>query len=116
MLFLTKDYKVVFITERVTEGSLRAFCEKVSGLRLIVVRRWAEQILDGLKYLHSQEPACRGRWYGGRCLMPKLVPVPNFSEGRCRKFDINSCDRGGACNFLHVKKLGESFGRDFLLL
>ena len=51
-----KDYKVVFITERVTEGSLRAFCEKVSGLRLIVVRRWAEQILDGLKYLHSQEP------------------------------------------------------------
>ena len=51
-----KNHKVVFMTERVTEGSLRSFCEKVSGLKLSVVRKWSEQILDGLCYLHSQSP------------------------------------------------------------
>ena len=56
--------------------------------------------------------ANRGRWFAGRCLMPEMSPIPNFAEGRCRKYDMNTCDRGGACNFLHIKKLGDSFGRD----
>ena len=56
--------------------------------------------------------ANRGRFFAGRCLMPEFSPIPNFSEGRCRRYDMKTCDRGGACNFLHIKKLGDSFGRD----
>ena len=51
-----KNHKVVFMTEIVTEGTLRGFCDKVSGLRLMIVRKWATQILDGLIYLHTQSP------------------------------------------------------------
>eukprot|EP00946_MAST-07B_sp_MAST-7B-sp1_P002077 g2077.t1 len=50
------EHKVVFITEIVTEGTLRGFCERVNGLKISVVRKWAFQILDGLIYLHSQTP------------------------------------------------------------
>ena len=64
------------------------------------------------KMAESMVTANRGRWYAGRCMLPHLVPVPNFAEGRCRRYDMNTCDRGGACNFLHIKKLGDSFGRD----
>eukprot|EP00946_MAST-07B_sp_MAST-7B-sp1_P004129 g4129.t1 len=50
------EHKVVFITEIVTEGTLRGFCERVNGLKISVVRKWADQILEGLIYLHSQTP------------------------------------------------------------
>jgi WNK lysine deficient protein kinase len=50
------EHKVVFITEIVTEGTLRGFCERVNGLKISVVRKWADQILDGLIYLHGQTP------------------------------------------------------------
>ncbi|CAD7972354.1 unnamed protein product, partial [Amoebophrya sp. A25] len=50
--------EVIFITERVTGGSLRSYVNRLGGpLKLKVVRNWACQILEGLEYLHTREPA-----------------------------------------------------------
>ena len=51
-----KNHKVIFITDLLTEGTLHDFCDKVDGLNLFVVRKWASQILEALIYLHSQQP------------------------------------------------------------
>ena len=48
--------EVVFITERVTGGSLRSYVNRVGqNLRLKVIRNWCRQILEGLVYLHGME-------------------------------------------------------------
>ena len=47
--------EVVFITERVTGGSLRSYTMRIGqNLRLKVIRNWCRQILEGLEYLHRQ--------------------------------------------------------------
>ena len=47
--------EVVFITERVSGGSLRAYICRLDGpLKLKVIRNWCRQILEGIFYLHSQ--------------------------------------------------------------
>lgn len=48
--------QVVFITERVTSGSLKQYINRVKPLKLKVIKRWCRQILRGLIYLHSQTP------------------------------------------------------------
>jgi WNK lysine deficient protein kinase len=49
--------EVVFITERVSGGSLRAYIRRLnSPLKLKVIRNWCRQILEGLVYLHSFTP------------------------------------------------------------
>ncbi len=85
--------------------------------------------------------ALQGRFYGGFrsfCIMnifrfssfslgrPLLVeysPVTDFREARCRQFDMGECNRGGFCNFMHMKKIGKydevfdfNFFSHFLLL
>ncbi|CAN0258109.1 unnamed protein product, partial [Ectocarpus sp. 13 AM-2016] len=44
-----------------------------------------------------------GRWYAGRPIMCEFSPVTDFREARCRQFDEGTCNRGGQCNFMHVK-------------
>jgi len=52
-----KDEQVCFITERVTGGSLRMYIKRIdAALKRKVVRNWSRQILEGLEYLHKQEP------------------------------------------------------------
>ncbi len=47
--------EVVFITERVSGGSLRAYICRLDGpLKLKVIKNWCHQILEGISYLHSQ--------------------------------------------------------------
>jgi serine/threonine protein kinase len=47
--------EVIFITERVTGGSLRQYINRLDGpLKLKVIRNWCRQILEGVVYLHSQ--------------------------------------------------------------
>ena len=47
--------EVIFITERVTGGSLRQYINRLDGpLKLKVIRNWCKQILEGVVYLHSQ--------------------------------------------------------------
>ncbi|VAI20308.1 unnamed protein product [Triticum turgidum subsp. durum] len=48
---------VNIITELCTSGSLRQFRKKHNKVGMKAMRGWAIQILTGLEYLHSQEPA-----------------------------------------------------------
>lgn len=56
--WIDEDNKTVnIITELFTSGSLRQYRKKHKKVSIKAMRRWAVQILTGLEYLHSQEPA-----------------------------------------------------------
>eukprot|EP00343_Euplotes_focardii_P007882 CAMPEP_0205820110 /NCGR_PEP_ID=MMETSP0206-20130828/2707_1 /ASSEMBLY_ACC=CAM_ASM_000279 /TAXON_ID=36767 /ORGANISM="Euplotes focardii, Strain TN1" /LENGTH=260 /DNA_ID=CAMNT_0053114505 /DNA_START=31 /DNA_END=813 /DNA_ORIENTATION=+ len=58
---------------------------------------------------HTEEEAeaclktMSGRYYAGRLVAPEYSPVTDFREARCRQFDEATCNRGGYCNFMHLK-------------
>ena len=43
------------------------------------------------------------RWYAQRPLHAELSPVTDFRESCCRQFENGECNRGGYCNFMHLK-------------
>ncbi|GAA6005614.1 hypothetical protein JCM11491_003701 [Sporobolomyces phaffii] len=47
--------------------------------------------------------ALNKRWYAGRPLYAELSPVTDFREACCRQNDLGQCDRGGFCNFMHLR-------------
>ena len=53
-----------------------------------------------------------GRFYAGRMLMPEYVPVTDFHESSCRQYEENECERGGLCNFMHLKGVSKKLLRD----
>lgn len=55
--------------------------------------------------------ALQGRFYSGRPIIVDFSPVTDFREATCRQFDENSCNRGGYCNFMHVKQIGRELRR-----
>lgn len=55
--------------------------------------------------------ALTGRFYGGRLLVPEFSPVTDFREARCRQYDSNECNRGGQCNFMHLKQVDPELER-----
>ena len=48
--------EVNFITEILSSGTLKSFIDKVQVIRWKIAKRWAVQILNGLAYLHEQNP------------------------------------------------------------
>ncbi|EGC31448.1 hypothetical protein DICPUDRAFT_57704 [Dictyostelium purpureum] len=44
----------------------------------------------------------KGRFYDGRPIIAEFSPVTDFTEARCRQYDIGACNRGGYCNFMHL--------------
>ncbi|KAF1330175.1 Splicing factor u2af 35 kda subunit, partial [Globisporangium splendens] len=52
-----------------------------------------------------------GRFYAGRPLVCEFSPVTDFREARCRQFDEGTCNRGGYCNFMHIKTVPRSMQR-----
>lgn len=48
--------QVIFVTEILSSGTLKSFIQKVQVIRWRIAKRWAIQILEGLEYLHSQDP------------------------------------------------------------
>ncbi|CAO3598438.1 unnamed protein product [Absidia cylindrospora] len=52
------------------------------------------------------------RFYAGRPLYAELSPVTDFREACCRQNEIAECNRGGFCNFMHLKHPSRSLGRD----
>lgn len=40
----------------------------------------------------------------GRPLIVELSPVTDFREACCRQNDLGECNRGGFCNFMHLRK------------
>lgn len=53
--WFTKE-KFVFITEIMSGGTLREFIAKIGEVNIKIIQKWARQILEGLDYLHSQDP------------------------------------------------------------
>ncbi|GJQ11123.1 hypothetical protein GpartN1_g2914.t1 [Galdieria partita] len=45
-----------FITELMTSGTLKEYIKKAHTIKVKVVRRWGENILEAIEYLHSQNP------------------------------------------------------------
>src|SRR5690348_13356522 len=58
--------------------------------------------------------ALNGRWYSGRQVTAEFSPVTEFKEARCRQFDEMGCNRGGYCNFMHLKKIPRDFVEELL--
>ncbi|KAJ8432206.1 hypothetical protein Cgig2_027728 [Carnegiea gigantea] len=55
--------------------------------------------------------ALHGRFYSGRPIIADFSPVTDFREATCRQFEEESCNRGGYCNFMHVKMIGRELRR-----
>ncbi|XP_042494548.1 splicing factor U2af small subunit B-like [Macadamia integrifolia] len=55
--------------------------------------------------------ALQGRFYSGRPIIVDFSPVTDFREATCRQFEENSCNRGGYCNFMHVKQISRELRR-----
>ncbi|KAL0241518.1 hypothetical protein GEMRC1_006753 [Eukaryota sp. GEM-RC1] len=47
--------------------------------------------------------AVQGRWYNQRPVVAEFSPVSDFREARCRQNEKDNCNRGGYCNFIHMK-------------
>ncbi|XP_050367339.1 splicing factor U2af small subunit B-like [Argentina anserina] len=53
-----------------------------------------------------------GRFYAGRPIIVEFSPVTDFREATCRQYDENTCNRGGYCNFMHLKRIGSQLRRE----
>ncbi|KAL3536161.1 hypothetical protein ACH5RR_004622 [Cinchona calisaya] len=52
-----------------------------------------------------------GRFYAGRPIIVDFSPVTDFREATCRQYEENVCNRGGYCNFMHLKKINRELRR-----
>ncbi|KAJ2703858.1 hypothetical protein FB645_003735 [Coemansia sp. IMI 203386] len=52
------------------------------------------------------------RYYAGLPVWAELSPVTDFREACCRQYDSGECNRGGYCNFMHIRKPARSIVRD----
>lgn len=50
-----------------------------------------------------------GKYYEGRIIYGEYCPVSDFREAKCRQYSDGSCERGGYCNFMHLKHVSRSF-------
>ncbi len=69
-----------------------------------------------VKYYNEEDAekafsALNGRYYAGRQINAEYSPVTDFREAKCRQFDQGCCERGGYCNFMHLKHVSRSFKR-----
>ena len=55
--------------------------------------------------------ALQGRYYNGRPILIEFSPVTDFREATCRQYEENTCNRGGYCNFMHLKPIGKDLRR-----
>lgn len=52
-----------------------------------------------------------GRFYAGRPIIVDYSPVTDFREATCRQYEENACNRGGYCNFMHLKRISRELRR-----
>lgn len=52
-----------------------------------------------------------GRFYAGNPIIVDFSPVTDFREATCRQYEENVCNRGGYCNFMHLKKISRELRR-----
>jgi splicing factor U2AF subunit len=58
----------------------------------------------------------QGRYYAGKPIQVEFSPVTDFRESTCRQYEEGTCNRGGYCNFMHVRPVSrelrkQCFGR-----
>ncbi|XP_057456023.1 splicing factor U2af small subunit B-like [Lotus japonicus] len=53
-----------------------------------------------------------GRFYAGNPIIVDFSPVTDFREATCRQYEEDSCNRGGYCNFMHLKKISRELRRE----
>ncbi|KAE9620597.1 hypothetical protein Lal_00019333 [Lupinus albus] len=53
-----------------------------------------------------------GRFYAGRPIIVDFSPVTDFREATCRQYEENTCNRGGYCNFMHLKRISRDLRRE----
>ncbi|KAK6936156.1 RNA recognition motif domain [Dillenia turbinata] len=52
-----------------------------------------------------------GRFYAGRPIIVDFSPVTDFREATCRQYEEDTCNRGGYCNFMHLKMISRELRR-----
>lgn len=62
----------------------------------------AQRAVDGMN----------ARWYHGKPLFAELSPVTDFREACCRQNETNECNRGGLCNFMHLRHPSPALERE----
>lgn len=55
--------------------------------------------------------ALTGRFYAGRPIIADFSPVTDFREATCRQYEEQTCNRGGYCNFMHLRKISRELRR-----
>ncbi|XP_073511676.1 splicing factor U2AF 26 kDa subunit [Phyllobates terribilis] len=51
------------------------------------------------------------RWFNGQAIHAELSPVTDFRESCCRQYEMGECNRGGFCNFMHLKPISSALRR-----
>lgn len=54
------------------------------------------------------------KYYNGRIIRAEFSPVNDFREARCRAFHEARCNRGGFCNFMHIKHIPRALKRKLI--
>lgn len=82
-------------------GGGASFC--YTGHRMATTLCFAALLPDSLR--PSRLQALQGRYYDGRPIIVEFSPVTDFREATCRQYEENTCNRGGYCNFMHLKPI-----------
>ncbi|KAF1776353.1 Nucleotide-binding alpha-beta plait domain [Phytophthora cactorum] len=71
-----------------------------------------DHLYEDEEHAAAAQKSLYGRFYAGRPLVCEFSPVTDFREARCRQFDEGTCNRGGYCNFMHIKTVSRSMQRE----
>ncbi|SCU93905.1 LAMI_0E16006g1_1 [Lachancea mirantina] len=85
---------------------------KFGEVRSMVVCENKNDHLNGNVYIIFSRPqdaqavrdSFNTRWYDSRPLYCDLSHVSGFHDAICRKHDMQACERGDECNFMHVHR------------
>jgi hypothetical protein len=58
--------------------------------------------------------ALAGKYYHSNLVQEEFSPVVNFRECRCRNYEEDKCERGGFCNFLHLKHVSHGLVKSLM--
>lgn len=85
---------------------------------MVVVDNASDHMIGNVYVKYYDEADCdralqklSGRFYGGKLILAEASPVTDFREARCRAFHESRCNRGGYCNFMHIKHIPKAVKR-----
>jgi len=111
------------IDENLLQQHFEEFYEDVHGElsefglieEMHVVDNIGDHMVGNVYVMFDDEEGCakaltalNGRFYAGQPIMAEFSPVTDFHEARCRQYDEAVCNRGGHCNFMHIKPISRS--------